>query len=78
MDLFWLRAEFPSSVRICGEVAHVCLLNEIVSKILLSRLNPNAEEIVGDRHGVFRRNGATTDPIFCVRHLLEKKWEYST
>jgi hypothetical protein len=78
MDLFWLSAEFPSSVRISGEVAPICLLNEIVSNTLLTRLNTNAEEIVGDRHGVFRRNRTTTEPIFCIRHLLEKKWEYST
>jgi hypothetical protein len=67
-----LSAEFPSSARICGEVAQICLFNESVSTILASRLNPNAEQIVGDRHGVFRRNRSTTDCIFCVRHLLEK------
>jgi hypothetical protein len=25
----------------------------------------------------FRRNKSTTDHIFCIRHILEKKWEYN-
>jgi hypothetical protein len=24
-----------------------------------------------------RRNSATTDHIFCIRQILEKKWEYN-
>ena len=47
-----------------------------LSNILLSRLTLGAEKIIGDQQCGFLRNRATTDHIFCIRHLLEKKWEY--
>jgi hypothetical protein len=46
------------------------------SDILLSRLTPYGEEIIGDNQRGFRLNGSTTDHIFCIRQILEKKWEY--
>jgi len=49
---------------------------KILSSILLSRLTPYAEEIIGDHQCGFRRNRSTTDHIFCIRQILEKKWEY--
>ena len=48
---------------------------KILSNILLSTLTPYAEEIIGDHECGFRRNRSTTDHIFCIRHILEKKWE---
>ena len=48
----------------------------ILSSILLSGLIPYAEEIIGDHQCGFRRNRSTTDRIFFIRHILEKKWEY--
>jgi hypothetical protein len=50
---------------------------KILSNILLSRLTPYADEIIGDHHCGFRRNRSTTDQIFCIRQILEKKWEYN-
>jgi len=50
---------------------------KILSNILLSRLIPYAEEVIGDHQCGFRRNRSTTDHIFCIRHILEKKWEYN-
>jgi hypothetical protein len=50
---------------------------KIVSNILLSRLIPYADEIVGDHKCGFRRNRSTTDQIFYIRQILEKKWEYN-
>ena len=44
----------------------------ILSNILLSRLIPYAEEVIGDRCG-FQHNRSTTDHIFCIRQILEKK-----
>ena len=44
------------------------------SSILLSRLIPYAEEIIGKERG-FRRNMSTTDPILCFLQILEKKRE---
>ena len=50
---------------------------KILSNILLSRLIPYAEEIIGDHQCRFRRNRSTTDHIFCIRQILEKKWEHN-
>ena len=49
---------------------------KILFNILLSRFTPYAEEIIGDRQRGFRRNRSTTDHMFCIRQILEKKWEY--
>jgi hypothetical protein len=50
---------------------------EILSNIILSRLTPYVDEIIGDHQCEFRRNRPTTDQIFCIRQILEKKWEYN-
>src|SRR5215831_10162697 len=50
---------------------------KIMSNILLSRLIPYAEEIIVDHQCGFRSNRSTTDHIFCIRQILEKKWEYN-
>ena len=49
---------------------------KILSNILLSRLTPYAKEIIGDYQCGFRRNRSKIDHIFCIRQILEKKWEY--
>ena len=48
-----------------------------MSNILLSRLIIYAEEVIGDHQCGFRSNRSTTDRIFCIRQILEKKWEYN-
>ena len=50
---------------------------KILSNILLSRLIPYVKEIIGDHRCGFRRNRSTIDHIFCIRPILEKKWEYN-
>jgi hypothetical protein len=50
---------------------------KILSNILLLRLTPYAEEIIGDHQCGFRRSRSATDHIFCNRHILEKRWEYN-
>jgi sorting nexin-29 len=35
------------------------------------------DEIIGDNQCGFRRNRSTTDQNFCIRQILEKKWEYN-
>jgi len=50
---------------------------KIVSNILLSRLIPYAKGIIGDHQCGFRRNRSTIDHTFCIRQILEKKWEYN-
>jgi hypothetical protein len=34
-------------------------------------------EIIGDHQCGLRRNRSTTDQIFYIRQILEKKWEYN-
>jgi len=66
--------------RDCNNYRGISLLPttyKIVSNILLSRLIPYANEIIGDHQCGFRRNRSTIDHIFCIRQILEKKWEYS-
>jgi hypothetical protein len=48
---------------------------KVLSNILLSRLIPYAEEIIGDHQCEFRRNRSAIDPILCIRQILEKKWK---
>jgi hypothetical protein len=43
----------------------------------LSRLTPYAEEIIGDHQCGFRRTRSTTDHIFNICQILQKKWEYN-
>jgi hypothetical protein len=50
---------------------------KILSNILLSRLIPYTDEIIGDYRCGFRHNRSTTDQIFYIRQILEKKWEYN-
>ena len=50
---------------------------KILSNILLSRLTPNAEEIIGHYKYASWHNRSTAEHIFCIRHILEKKWEYN-
>jgi hypothetical protein len=47
-----------------------------LTNVLLARLTPYADEIIGDHQCGFRRNGSTTDQIFYIRQILEKKLEF--
>jgi hypothetical protein len=35
------------------------------------------DEVIGDHQCWFRHNRSTTDQIFCILQILEKKWEYN-
>jgi hypothetical protein len=64
----------------CSYYRGISLLStsyKILSNILLSRLTPYVDEIIGDHRCKFRRNRSTTDQIFYIRQILEKKWEYN-
>jgi len=50
---------------------------KILSNILLSRLITYAKEIIGDHQYGFQCNRSTTDHIFFIHQILEKKWEYN-
>jgi hypothetical protein len=47
---------------------------KVLSNIFLQRLSPYIDEIIGDHQCGFRRNGSTTDQIFCIRRILEEIW----
>jgi hypothetical protein len=59
----------------CG-ISFLSTTYKILSYILLSRLTPYAEEIIGDFQCGFWHNRWTTNHIFCICQNLEKKWEY--
>ena len=64
----------------CNNYGGISLLPttyKVLSNILLSRLIPYAEEVTGDHQCGFQCNRSTTDHIFCIRQILEKKWEYN-
>jgi len=46
-----------------------------LSNFLLPILTPKAEEIIGDHQCGFRRTSSSTDHMFCICQVLEKKCE---
>jgi hypothetical protein len=64
----------------CSNNRYISLLQttyKILCNILLLRSSPYAEEIIGDHQCGFWRNRSTTDYIFRIRQIHEKKWEYN-
>jgi hypothetical protein len=64
----------------CNNYRGISLLStayKILSNILLARLTPYVNEIIGDYQCGFCRNRSTMDQIFYIRQILEKKWEYN-
>jgi len=64
----------------CSNYGGISLLPttyNVLSNILLLRLTPYTEEIIWDFQCEFRRNRSAIDHEFCVRLILEKKWEHS-
>jgi hypothetical protein len=60
------------------EAEHCCQHHtKFFSNVLVSRLTPYGEEIVGDHQCGFRRNKSTTDQIFYNWHILETKCGYN-
>ena len=66
-----IRREIKQTVVII-RAYHFCLLRtyKILSNILLSRLTPYAEEIIGYHQCGFWCNSSTTDHIFCIHQPL--------
>jgi hypothetical protein len=62
----------------CNNSRGISLLStsyKILLNILLSRLSPYIDKIIGDYQCGFRHNRSTTDHIFFIRQILEKNWE---
>jgi len=61
----------------CSKYRGISLLSttyKILSNILLQKLTPYAQDIIVDHQCRFRRSRSTTDQIFCIRQVFEKKW----
>jgi sorting nexin-29 len=64
----------------CNNYHGISLLStsyKILSNVLLLTLSPYIDKIIRDHQCGFRRNRSTTDQMFCIRQILEKKWEYN-
>jgi hypothetical protein len=64
----------------CNNYLWISLLSisyTILLYILLSRLSPYIDEIIGDHQCRFCHNRSTTNQIFRIRQILEKKREYN-
>ena len=44
---------------------------------MLSSVIPYTKGIIGDLQCGFRLNRSIVDHIFCIRQILEKKWDYN-
>lgn len=64
----------------CSNYRGITLLNtayKVFSNILLEKLKPYAEEIIGDYQCGFRRGRSTIDQIFTIKQIMEKCWEFN-
>jgi sorting nexin-29 len=64
----------------CNNYRRISLLStayKILSNILLARLTPYVNEVTGDHQCGFHCNRSTTDQIFYIWQILEKKWKYN-
>jgi hypothetical protein len=67
---------FLNEIEDCSSYRGTSLLSnsyKIVSNILLSRLISYADEIIGDHQCGYSYNRSTTDQIFYICEILEKK-----
>lgn len=65
--------------QICDNYRGIALLNvtyKVLSKYILSRIKPWAEDILGDYQADFRQNRSTTGQIFILKQILQKMWEF--
>ena len=44
---------------------------KILSNILLSRLTPHADKIIGDQQYELQHNRSTTDPLSCILQIFK-------
>jgi hypothetical protein len=85
MNSIWIKEELPDQwkepivlpIYKMGDKTAQLLRDVTATNIILSRLNPYIYEVTGDYQCGFRRNRSTTDQIFCIHQILEKKWEFS-
>ena len=59
----------------CRGISLLSTSYKILSNILLSRMTPYANEIIGEYQCGFWRNRSTVGPIFSIRQTLKNKWK---
>jgi hypothetical protein len=61
----------------CHGISVLSASYKLLLHILFSKLRPYIDEIIGDHQCGFQLDRSPTDQIFCVRQILERKWEYN-
>jgi hypothetical protein len=78
--LFYLYQFTRRAIRLTANYRKMSLLStsyKMLSNTLLSKSSPYVDKIIGEHQRGFRLNRSTTDQVFCIRQILEKKWEYN-
>ena len=63
------------NLQLCQNYRTISLISrssKVILKVILNRLNPQAEEIIAEEQAGFRTGRSTTELIFKIRILLEK------
>jgi len=63
----------------CKNYREIALLNtvyKVFARILLKRLQPIAEECIGDYQCGFRKGKSTIDQLSVIGRIIEKKYEF--
>jgi hypothetical protein len=80
---FVLKWKWDNTVCVCDNLPTVTFAifhrfsYTLLFDILVSRITPCVDKITGYHHCGFRRNRSTTDQIFDICQILEKKREYN-
>jgi hypothetical protein len=63
----------------CSNYTGISLLSTSYKNVsnILSSSSPYVNKIIEGHHCGFQCNRSTTDQIFCIHQILEKKWEYN-
>jgi len=64
----------------CNNYRGISLLDtsyKVSSNVLLNKLKPNGDEMVGEYQGGFRRGKSTVDQIHIIKQAMEKCYEYN-
>ncbi|KAJ4436175.1 hypothetical protein ANN_18805 [Periplaneta americana] len=70
----WISLQNSAVIRLFHATSYEFLCDVNVAPAVTKML---ANEIIGDHQCGFRRNRSTIDQIFCIRQIMEKKWEYT-
>jgi hypothetical protein len=68
-------ADTENSFRYCCmlDCVYIYVTSQCIDQIRYTYI----DEITGNHQCGFQRNRSTTDQLFCIRQILEKKWEYN-